>query len=192
MMLLLFSFSGIICHGDCWNIRVCDLFVFQSPEVNIVGEEMGSQLQGSKIMLLVTWNYGSTHFLLSNMSVIIVVSILFVFFFLSNKLHKILKEHSRCHISQTSWFYVMLLSDLAKKTTGLISSGAKVLVHWPISVKAKQQCFWSVLFLMSRVLVLVSLQQGESASECYCLAVREGVSKMKVVNIGNLALQWRR
>lgn len=125
MMLLLFSFSGIICHGDCWNIRVCDLFVFQSPEVNIVGEEMGSQLQGSKIMLLVTWNYGSTHFLLSNMSVIIVVSILFVFFFLSNKLHKILKEHSRCHISQTSWFYVMLLSDLPKKDYGLAQFRSK-------------------------------------------------------------------
>jgi len=30
------------------------LFVFQSPEVNIVGEEIGSQLQGSKILLLVT------------------------------------------------------------------------------------------------------------------------------------------
>ena len=29
-------------------------FVFQSPEVNIVGEEMGSQLQGSKILLFVT------------------------------------------------------------------------------------------------------------------------------------------
>lgn len=52
--------------------------------------------------------------------------------------------------------------------------------------------FLFVLFLMSRVVVSVSLQQGESASECYCLAVREGVSKMKVVNIGSLALQWRR
>ncbi|CAH3108389.1 unnamed protein product, partial [Pocillopora meandrina] len=42
------------------------------------------------------------------------------------------------------------------------------------------------------MVVPVSLQQGESASECYCLAVKEGVSKLKVVNIGSLALQWRR
>ncbi|XP_073257117.1 trafficking protein particle complex subunit 11-like [Porites lutea] len=38
----------------------------------------------------------------------------------------------------------------------------------------------------------ISLQQGESASECYCLSVREGVNRLKVVNIGSLALQWRR
>ena len=30
------------------------------------------------------------------------------------------------------------------------------------------------------MVVPVSLQQGESASECYCLAVKEGVSKLKV------------
>lgn len=38
----------------------------------------------------------------------------------------------------------------------------------------------------------ISLQQGESAPECYCLAVKEGVSKLKVVNIESLAIQWRR
>ena len=86
----------------------------------------------------------------------------------------------------------MSLSDRPKKTAGSLSSGAKVVVHGPIFVKAIRPGFLFVLFLTSRVLVLVSLQQGESASECYCLAVREGVSKMKVVNIGSLALQWRR
>ena len=40
--------------GNYCNIPVSDLFVFQSPEVDVVGEEMGSQLQGSKILLMVT------------------------------------------------------------------------------------------------------------------------------------------
>ena len=39
----------------------------------------------------------------------------------------------------------------------------------------------------------MSLQQGESASDCYCLQVTRGASSSsKVVNIGNLVLQWKR
>lgn len=42
------------------------------------------------------------------------------------------------------------------------------------------------------ICISVSLQQGESASECYCLEVKPDISKLKVVNIGSLSLQWRR
>ena len=56
-----------------------------------------------------------------------------------------------------------------------------ILLPWPCNVMT------SLYFSFA-----VSLQQGESASECYCLSVREGVNRLKVVNIGSLALQWRR
>ncbi|CAH3108335.1 unnamed protein product, partial [Pocillopora meandrina] len=72
------------------------------------------------------------------------------------------------------------LDQLFEEEPFLLLAGIKCTSPWPVTM------------VTTTLNMVISLQQGESASECYCLAVKEGVSKLKVVNIGSLALQWRR
>ncbi|XP_022802428.1 trafficking protein particle complex subunit 11-like [Stylophora pistillata] len=88
------------------------------------------------------------------------------------------------------------LDQLFEEEPFLLLAGIKCTSPWPVTMVATTLNMSPEVNIvgeeMGSQLQGISLQQGESASECYCLAVKEGVSKMKVVNIGSLALQWRR
>ncbi|KAL9982030.1 hypothetical protein ACROYT_G010816 [Oculina patagonica] len=88
------------------------------------------------------------------------------------------------------------LDQVFEEEPFLLLAGIKCTSPWPVTMVTTTLNMSPEVNIvgeeMGSQLQGISLQQGESASECYCLAVREGVSKMKVVNIGNLALQWRR
>ncbi|KAK2574270.1 Trafficking protein particle complex subunit 11 [Acropora cervicornis] len=88
------------------------------------------------------------------------------------------------------------LDQVFEEEPFLLLAGIKCTSPWPVTmVNTILNMSPEVNFVgeaMSSQLQGVSLQQGESASECYCLEVKPDVSKLKVVNIGSLSLQWRR
>lgn len=88
------------------------------------------------------------------------------------------------------------LDQVFEEEPFLLLAGIKCTSPWPVTmVNTTLNMSPEVMFVgeeMGSQLRGISLQQGESASECYCLSVREDVSRLKVVNIGSLALQWRR
>ncbi|XP_066018439.1 trafficking protein particle complex subunit 11-like [Pocillopora verrucosa] len=88
------------------------------------------------------------------------------------------------------------LDQLFEEEPFLLLAGIKCTSPWPVTMVTTALNMSPEVNIvgeeMGSQLQRISLQQGESASECYCLAVKEGVSKLKVVNIGSLTLQWRR